>query len=300
MAASCFAIPLSSSSRSSYNAIPKYKTLISSTSSYYSYIESLKAKFPSSTSFHLSSLSCPFEAQPLQVKVSSSELSVLDEEEVKGEGEVKTGEGETDGDKVVSEAEPAVMKKPRPCELYVCNIPKSYDIAQLLEMFQPFGTVLSVEVSRNPQTGESRGSGYITMGSINSAKIAIASLDTKEVGGREMRVRYSVDMNPGARRNPQVLNSTPKKILMYESQYKAYVGNLPWFTQPDGLRDHFSKFGTIVSTRVLHDRKTGKNRVFAFLSFTNIEERDAALSLNGTEYEGRRIIVREGIEKSEA
>lgn len=141
-----------------------------------------------------------------------------------------------------------------------------------------------------------------------------------------MRVRYSVDMNPGARRNPEVLNSTPKKILMYESQYKVYVGNLPWFTQPDGLRDHFSKFGTIVSTRVLHDRKTGKNRVFAFLSFTNSEERDAALSLNGTvkfvihnrilrkllqlygfntisllqQYEGRRIIVREGIEKSEA
>lgn len=104
----------------------------------------------------------------------------------------------------------------------------------------------------------------------------------KEVGGREMRVRYSVDMNPGTRRNPEVLNSTPKKILMYESQHKVYVGNLPWFTQPDGLRNHFSKFGTIVSTRVLHDRKTGRNRVFAFLSFTSGEERDAALSFNGT------------------
>ncbi|EFH65645.1 predicted protein [Arabidopsis lyrata subsp. lyrata] len=298
MAASCFAIPLSSSSRSSHNAIPKYKTLISSS---YAYLESLKPQLSSSNSFHLSSLSRLFVAHQLQIKVSSSELSVLDEEEeeeVKGEGEVKTGEGETNGDSVVSEAEP--VKKPRPCELYVCNIPRSYDIAQLLDMFQPFGTVISVEVSRNPQTGESRGSGYVTMGSINSAKIAIASLDGTEVGGREMRVRYSVDMNPGARRNPEVLNSTPKKILMYESQYKVYVGNLPWFTQPDGLRDHFSKFGTIVSTRVLHDRKTGKNRVFAFLSFTNSEERDAALSLNGTQYEGRRIIVREGIEKSEA
>lgn len=147
MAASCFAIPLSSSSRSSYNAIPKYKTLISSSSSSsYSYLESLKPQFPSSTSFHLSSLSRPFVAQPLQIKVSSSEVSVLDEEEVKEEGGVKTGEGETDGDTVVSEAEPVAMKKPRPCELYVCNIPRSYDIAQLLEMFQPFGTVISVEV----------------------------------------------------------------------------------------------------------------------------------------------------------
>ncbi|CAA7056227.1 unnamed protein product [Microthlaspi erraticum] len=288
MAASCFAIPLSSSSRSSYNAIPRFKTLASSTSSF-SYFESLKAQFLSSTSSHFSSLHRPFLAQPLPIKVSSSELSVLDEEkeeQVKGDGE--TGE------------EPVVTKKPRPCELYVCNIPRSYDIAQLLDMFQPFGTVISVEVSRNAETGESRGSGYVTMASINSAKNAISSLDGTEVGGREMRVRYSVDMNPGARRNPQVLNSTPKKILMYESQYKVYVGNLPWFTQPDGLRDHFSKFGTIVSARVLHDRKTGKNRVFAFLSFTNPEERDAALSLDGTEYEGRRIIVRLGVERTES
>jgi len=36
---------------------------------------------------------------------------------------------------------------------------------------------MMLQVSRNPQTGESRGSGYVTMGSINSAKIAIASLD---------------------------------------------------------------------------------------------------------------------------
>ncbi|KAJ0245304.1 Uncharacterized protein HA466_0187560 [Hirschfeldia incana] len=284
MAASCFAIPLSS--RSSSNAIPKCKTLTSSCS----YIASLKT---SSTSFHLSSLS----RQRLQLKVSSSsssELSVLDEEKV--EEEVKV-DGETGEE---TEAEPVGMKKPRPCELYVCNIPRSYDIPQLLEMFQPFGTVISVEVSRNPQTGESRGSGYVTMGSINSAKNAIASLDMKEVGGREMRVRYSVDMNPRTKRNAAALNSTPKKVLMYESPYKVYVGNLPWFTQPDNLRDHFSQFGTIVSARVLHDRKTGKNRVFAFLSFASLEERDAALSLNGTEYEGRRVIVREGIERTES
>ncbi|KFK42499.1 hypothetical protein AALP_AA1G001400 [Arabis alpina] len=277
MAASGFAVPLSSSSRSSYNAIPKHKTIISSSSSSYSYFETLKTQFPSS-----SSLSRPFLAQ---IKVSASELSLLDEEKVQGEE---------------TEVEPIAIKKSRPCELYVCNIPRSYDIAQLLEMFQPFGTVISVEVSRNPQTGESRGSGYVTMGSINSAKNAITSLDGKEVGGREMRVRYSVDMNPGTSRNPEVLNSTPKKIMIYESQYKVYVGNLPWFTQPDGLREHFSKFGTIVSARVLHDRKTGRNRVFAFLSFTNLQERNAALSLNGTEYEGRKLIVREGIERTES
>lgn len=39
--------------------------------------------------------------------------------------------------------------------------------------------IVILQVSRNPQTGESRGSGYVTMGSLNSAKNAIASLDGK-------------------------------------------------------------------------------------------------------------------------
>ena len=37
-------------------------------------------------------------------------------------------------------------KKPRPCELYVCNIPRSVDETQLLQIFNPFGSLLSVEV----------------------------------------------------------------------------------------------------------------------------------------------------------
>lgn len=34
----------------------------------------------------------------------------------------------------------------RACELYVCNLPTSCGLAELLEMVKPFGTVLSIEV----------------------------------------------------------------------------------------------------------------------------------------------------------
>ena len=36
--------------------------------------------------------------------------------------------------------------KSGPCELYVCNLPRSCDIPDLMEMFKPFGTIFSVEV----------------------------------------------------------------------------------------------------------------------------------------------------------
>ncbi|KAM5555787.1 28 kDa ribonucleoprotein, chloroplastic [Rosa sericea] len=182
-------------------------------------------------------------------------------------------------------------RQPRPCELYVCNLPRSSDIEDLMEMFKPHGTVFSVEISRSPETGLSRGCGYITMGSIDSAKAAIAALDGIDVAGREMRVRFSVHMSPRTR-NSEALNSAPVKNLVYESPYKLYVGNLAWAVQPHALRSHFSKFGTVASARVLHDRKAGKNRAYGFISFSSAAERDKAASLDGTEFCGRRIIVR--------
>ncbi|KAM1125679.1 hypothetical protein ACFX19_041681 [Malus domestica] len=183
------------------------------------------------------------------------------------------------------------QEQSRPCELYVCNIPRSIDVPDLMEMFNPHGTVFSVEICRSPDTGLSRGCGYVTMGSMDAAKTAIAALDRSDVGGREMRVRFSVHMNP-KRKNTEALNSSPVKNMVYESPHKLYVGNLARAVQPHVLRSHFSQFGTVASAKVLHDRKAGKNRAYGFLSFSSAAERDAAMSLNGTEFCGRRIVVR--------
>ncbi|KAJ7969359.1 RNA-binding protein CP31B, chloroplastic [Quillaja saponaria] len=188
-------------------------------------------------------------------------------------------------------------KLARPCEIYVCNLPRSCDVSELLDMFKPYGNVVSVEICRNAESGKSRGSGYVTMGSINSAKIAIAALDGSDVGGREMRVRFSVEINPG-RRNGDTMNSSPQKVIIYESPYKLYVGNLAWAIKPDELRNHFQRFGTVVSSRVLHDRKAGKNRVYGFLSFLSEAERDSAKTLDGKAFNGRTLVVRDGVERS--
>ncbi|XP_031250994.1 RNA-binding protein CP33, chloroplastic-like [Pistacia vera] len=222
----------------------------------------------------------------------SAVLAVVDEEAVAVEDNVD--ENEEDVDVSVQESK----NRARPCELYVCNLPRSYDISELVEMFKPFGTVISVEVSRSPDTGISRGCGYVTMATINSAKNAIAALDGSDVGGRQMRVRFSVDMSIG-KRNTEALNSTPRKILICESPHKLYVGNLAWGVKPKDLGEQFSQFGTVVSASVLHDRKGGNNRVFAFLSFSSAAERDAAFALNGTNFRGRTLIVRKGVERTE-
>lgn len=193
-----------------------------------------------------------------------------------------------------SEPEPEEEHKKQllPCQLYVCNLPSGFDISDLLRLFDAFGTVQSVEVTRDPQTGLSRGCGYVTMSSIHQAKLAISALDGSDVGGRELRVMFSVDVDKG-RRNVDALNSAPNRDLIFESPYKLYAGNLTWSTKPEDLRNLFSQFGTVVSARVKQDRKAGKSRVYGFLSFSSPSELEAAMALNGTDYRGRKIVLRE-------
>ncbi|XP_010251467.1 PREDICTED: 28 kDa ribonucleoprotein, chloroplastic [Nelumbo nucifera] len=189
----------------------------------------------------------------------------------------------------------------KPCQLYVCNLPRSCDISELLEMFKPYGTVQSVEVSRNVDTGISRGCGYVKMSSMNEAKAAIAALDRSDVGGREMRVRFCAEMNSIYwRKKLDSVNSAPNGNVVLESLHKVYVGNLAWSVTPEDLRQHFSQFGTVVSARVLYDRKGGKNRVYGFISFSSATECEAAISLSGAEFRGRKLLVRDVLKKSES
>lgn len=85
-----------------------------------------------------------------------------------------------------------------------------------------------------------------------------------------------------SRRNPSLSHAPPMKDHIFESRYKIYVGNLAWSVQPQHLREHFTQCGTVVSTRLLTDRKGGRSRVYGFLSFSSAEELEAALQLNNT------------------
>ncbi|KAL2490212.1 RNA-binding (RRM/RBD/RNP motif) family protein [Abeliophyllum distichum] len=172
------------------------------------------------------------------------------------------------------------------CRLYVCNLPRSFGISELHDVFEPYGTVQSVEVSRNSETGISRGCGHVTMSSVDEAKTAISALDASDVDGREMRVTFAAEMN-------KAFGSVPKKNLIFESPHKIYVGNLAHSVKPSDLRNLFSLFGTVVSSRVLHDSKSGKNRVYGFISFSSSVELENAISLDGTDFCGRKLLVRE-------
>lgn len=73
---------------------------------------------------------------------------------------------------------------------------------------------------------------------------------------------------------------------------KLFVGSLPWAVDDDKLRELFSQAGTVVSAQVIKDRETGRSRGFGFVEMSTEEEaQNAVKNLNGSDVEGRNIVV---------
>jgi RNA recognition motif-containing protein len=71
-----------------------------------------------------------------------------------------------------------------------------------------------------------------------------------------------------------------------------YVGNLPFSTTSDDLRDAFGQYGTVSRAQVVSDRETGRSRGFGFVEMETGGEA-AIEGLNGAEFGGRTLTVNE-------
>ena len=73
-------------------------------------------------------------------------------------------------------------------KLYVGNLPYSADQQTLQDTFSQCGTVDSVNVITDRDTGQSRGFGFVEMSSDSEAQKAIQELNGSSLDGREIIV----------------------------------------------------------------------------------------------------------------
>jgi RNA recognition motif-containing protein len=79
---------------------------------------------------------------------------------------------------------------------------------------------------------------------------------------------------------------------------KLYVGNLPFSTTEDELRELFGRHGSVDSVAVITDRETGRPRGFAFVEMSEASAAaDAIRALDGTQLGGRALKVNEAQDK---
>ena len=75
---------------------------------------------------------------------------------------------------------------------------------------------------------------------------------------------------------------------------KLYVGNLPYKTTEDDLKNLFGQAGTVDSATVITDRMTGRSKGFGFVEMADDSEAEKAIEMfNGKDMEGRNLTVNE-------
>ena len=79
-----------------------------------------------------------------------------------------------------------------------------------------------------------------------------------------------------------------------------YIGNLPYSTSEDDLRQMFGEYGSVSSANIIKDRDTGNSKGFGFVEMDNQAEGEKAIeNLNGSDISGRNIKVNEARPRSE-
>lgn len=79
-----------------------------------------------------------------------------------------------------------------------------------------------------------------------------------------------------------------------------YVGNLPYETTQDDLRQVFEAHGSVESVNIIQDRETGRSKGFGFVVMPDNAQAQAAISaLNDKDVGGRKMKVNEARPRAE-
>jgi cold-inducible RNA-binding protein len=84
-------------------------------------------------------------------------------------------------------------------KLYVGNMPFSMDESQVRALFETHGTVDSVSIITDRDTGRPRGFGFVEMADDEACRAAMAALDNYMVDGRNLKVNEAKPRESGGR-----------------------------------------------------------------------------------------------------
>ncbi len=78
---------------------------------------------------------------------------------------------------------------------------------------------------------------------------------------------------------------------------RLYVGNLPWSSSEEDVRQMFAEIGNVESCNLITDRETGRSRGFAFVDMSDEDAKKAMAELDGNDIDGRPLRVNEAQER---
>lgn len=175
--------------------------------------------------------------------------------------------------------------------LYVGNLPFSTSTEELNDIFAPYCHTEAFVAERD---GRARGYGIVKFEDENDALKAIDALNTSDVGGRSIVVRF--DNRSGGRGVDAGAGSggggyNGARDSGNNSGTAVYIGNLPWSIHSADLEEIFKPYH-YTSIEVIYGRD-GRSRGWGLASFeTESDAKRAIDEQSGQEIDGRNMLVR--------
>lgn len=83
------------------------------------------------------------------------------------------------------------------------------------------------------------------------------------------------------------------RLEVLDVSQRIYVGNLPFSSTEDDVRELFQAYGEVISCALPNDRETGRPRGFGFVEMSDEDAPKAIQALDGRDFGGRSLRVNE-------
>ncbi|KAK7503536.1 hypothetical protein BaRGS_00005075 [Batillaria attramentaria] len=156
-------------------------------------------------------------------------------------------------------------------KIFVGGLSWNTDQDSLQSYFSQFGEITDCIVMKNPQTGKSRGFGFVTFKDPSTVEVILASkthsIDGRTVDAKACNARGS---------NPRVCSFTSTCTC------------LPNNADEDVIRNSFAQFGNVTEVVIMYDHEKGRSRGFGFLTFDNEDSVEQACSEHYVDVNGKQ------------
>ena len=195
-----------------------------------------------------------------------------------------------------------------PVKVFVGSLPPSFTCANLYEAFKPYGQVVETFILTNPDTGMSKGSGFVKMRTKDEAARAIAALNKLQIEDAEKQLEVRLAVSKLQREKKLILSTQPPQPIIQRQQRapqifptlpksgptgcNVFVFHIPADWTEFHLRQYFANYGFLISATVIRDKITLVSKGYGFVSYDNpYSAQSAVLHMNGFMVNGKRLKV---------
>ncbi|KAK2737699.1 Protein phosphatase PP2A regulatory subunit B [Myotisia sp. PD_48] len=143
--------------------------------------------------------------------------------------------------------------------VYVKNVEQDVTDDEFRDLFEKHGEITSATLSRDPETGKSRGFGFVNFTNHENAAAAVEALNESDLKGQKLYVGRAQKKHE---REEELRKQYEAARIEKASKYQGvnlYIKNLSDDIDDEKLRELFSTYGNITSAKVMRETHPDPN-----------------------------------------